>query len=146
MGSLLRPAALKDARVRFAEGLLDADGLCAVEDSCIRAVISKQEQAGLKAVTDGEFRRSWWHFHFLAGLNGVDWVRGAGSIQFAGVATKSESVAVTGKVSFGDHPMLDHFKFVHDVAIVTAKITILSPSVLHFRGARCGVQASLSGH
>ena len=76
MGSLLRPAALKDARARFAEGLLDADGLCPVEDSCTRAVIPKQEQAGFKAVTDGEFRRSWWHFDFLAALNGVDWVRG----------------------------------------------------------------------
>jgi 5-methyltetrahydropteroyltriglutamate--homocysteine methyltransferase len=136
VGSLLRPAALKEARTRFADGSLDADGLSAVEDTCIRAVIAKQEQAGLQAVTDGEFRRSWWHFDFLAGLDGVDWVRGAQSIQFAGVATKSESIAVTGKVGFGDHPMLDHFKFVHDVANVAAKITIPSPSVLHFRGGR----------
>jgi 5-methyltetrahydropteroyltriglutamate--homocysteine methyltransferase len=136
VGSLLRPASLKDARVRFTQGSLDAEGLRAVEDRCIREVIAKQEQAGLKTVTDGEFRRSWWHFDFLAGLNGVDWVRGAKSIQFAGIATRSESIVVTGKVGFADHPMLDHYRFVQQAATVTPKITIPSPSVLHFRGGR----------
>ncbi len=136
VGSLLRPAELKEARAKFADGKLDAAGLKAVEDRCIRAVIARQEAAGLKAVTDGEFRRSWWHFDFLAGLDGVDWVRGAKSIQFAGIQTRSESIAVTGKVGFGDHPMLDHYRFVHEAATVQPKITIPSPSVLHFRGGR----------
>ena len=139
VGSLLRPTALKDARAGFADGSLDADGLRAVEDACIRQVIARQEKAGLKAVTDGEFRRSWWHFDFLAGLDGVDWVRGAKSIQFAGVQTRSESIAVTGKVGFGDHPMLGHYRFVHEAATVVPKITIPSPSVLHFRGGRDAV-------
>ena len=138
VGSLLRPAALKEARAKFADDKLDAEGLKAVEDDCIREVIARQEKAGLQAVTDGEFRRSWWHFDFLAGLDGVDWVQAA-SIQFAGVQTKSESIAVTGKVEFSDHPMLEHFRFVQDTATVTPKITIPSPSVLHFRGGRDSV-------
>ncbi len=136
VGSLLRPAELKEARARFADGALDAAGLKAVEDASIRKIIARQEAVGLKAVTDGEFRRSWWHFDFLAGLDGVDWVRGAKSIQFAGIQTRSESIAVTGKVGFGDHPMLDHFRFVQENATAVPKITIPSPSVLHFRGGR----------
>lgn len=137
VGSLLRPAALRDARAQFAAGTLDAAGLSAVEDDCIRAIVAKQEEVGLRAVTDGEFRRSWWHFDFLAGLEGVELVQGAKAIQFTGVQTKSESIGVTGKVGFGDHPMLDHFKFL-DGAVTTAmpKITIPSPTVLHFRGGR----------
>ena len=136
VGSLLRPAALKDARARFQAGNLDAPALSDLEDECIRTVVAKQEAAGLQAVTDGEFRRAWWHFDFLAGLNGVDWVRGADSIQFAGVQTKSESIEVTGRVSFGDHPMLEHFKFLKSVAKVTPKMAIPAPSVLHFQGGR----------
>jgi 5-methyltetrahydropteroyltriglutamate--homocysteine methyltransferase len=136
VGSLLRPAALKDARAQFQVGNLDAEALGLLEDKCIRTVVAKQEAAGLQAVTDGEFRRAWWHFDFLAGLNGVDWVRGADSIQFSGVQTKSESIVVTGKVSFGDHPMLEHFKFLKSVTKVTPKMTTPAPSVLHFRGGR----------
>jgi len=139
VGSLLRPAALKRARTEFAEGKLDADGLRAVEDDCIRHVVARQEQVGLQAVTDGEFRRSWWHFDFLAGLDGVEMVQGAKAIQFAGVQTKSESIGVTGKVGFSDHPMLDHFAFLKSVTSVTPKMTIPSPSVLHFRGGRAAI-------
>ncbi len=136
VGSLLRPQAIKDARAQFAEGAIDAAALKAVEDDCIRDVVAKQESVGLKAVTDGEFRRSWWHFDFLAGLEGVELVRGEKSIQFAGVETKAESIAVTGKVDFGDHFMLDHFRFLKSVAKATPKMTIPAPSVLHFRGGR----------
>src|SRR3546814_2685605 len=81
VGSLLRPAELKEARAAHAEGRIDRAGLREVEDRCIRAVVRRQEAAGLKAVTDGEFRRAWWHFDFLAALDGVELVRGEKSIQ-----------------------------------------------------------------
>jgi len=136
VGSLLRPAKLKEARAAHAAGDLDAAGLKAVEDESIREVVAKQESVGLQAATDGEFRRSWWHFDFLAGLDGVELVQGK-SIQFSGVETKSETIAVTGKVGFSDHPMIGHFEFLKD-AVTTAvpKLTIPSPTVLHFRGGR----------
>jgi 5-methyltetrahydropteroyltriglutamate--homocysteine methyltransferase len=142
VGSLLRPASLKQARADFAAGTLDAEGLKAIEDDCIRAVVARQEQVGLKAATDGEFRRAWWHFDFLAGLDGVEMVE-AKAIQFAGVATKSESIAVTGKVDFSDHPMLSHFAFLNDATSLTAKMTIPSPSVLHFRGGRQAISTAV---
>ncbi len=136
VGSLLRPAELKTARAEHSGGGISDDELKSVEDACIREVVRKQEAVGLRAVTDGEFRRSWWHFDFLTGLNGVEWSVGEKTIQFHGVETKAESIAVTGKVGFTDHPMLDHFRFLKDVATVTPKMTIPSPSVLHFRGGR----------
>ncbi|ESR25270.1 5-methyltetrahydropteroyltriglutamate--homocysteine S-methyltransferase [Lutibaculum baratangense] len=136
VGSLLRPEPLKQARAQFAEGRIGRDELKQVEDDCIRDVVRKQEEVGLKAVTDGEFRRSWWHFDFLSQLEGCELTKGEKAIQFQGVQTRSESVAVRGKVGFGDHPMLEHFRFLKSVTSVTPKMTIPSPSVLHFRGGR----------
>ena len=72
VGSLLRPAALKAARERHAKGEIGADALKAIEDREIKDVIKKQEAAGLQSITDGEFRRSWWHLDFLWGLDGVE--------------------------------------------------------------------------
>lgn len=136
VGSLLRPQAIKDAREAYAAGKLDAPALKGVEDDCIRDVVKKQEEAGLQAVTDGEFRRSWWHFDFLAGLQGVEMVATEGSLPFQGANTKHENIAVTGKVAFDGHYMLDHFRFLNEVTNVTPKMTIPAPSVLHFRGGR----------
>ncbi len=136
VGSLLRPPELKQAREAHAAGTLDDGGLRAIEDRCIEQAVRNQERAGLRAVTDGEYRRAWWHFDFLTGLDGVEWQRGEKSIQFHGVQTKAESIAVTGRVAFGEHPMLEHFRYLAGVARVTPKMTIPSPSVLHFRGGR----------
>ncbi len=136
VGSLLRPDRLKAARRQHIAGEIDADELGAVEDACIREVVRQQEAIGLPIVTDGEFRRSWWHFDFLAGLEGVELVRGEKSIQFHGVQTKSESISVTGPVGFAEHPMLAHFRFLAGCATATPKMTIPAPSVLHFRGGR----------
>ena len=137
VGSLLRTQPLKEAREKFQKREIDAAALQAVEDTEIRKIVSRQESIGLKAVTDGEFRRSWWHFDFLWGLDGVTRTDGLKSIQFKGLQTRSESVAVTGKVSWPDHhPMIDHFKFVKAATKATPKMTIPSPSVLHFRGGR----------
>ena len=136
VGSLLRPPRLKSARADFEHGRIDAGALKLIEDQCIREAVAKQQAIGLQAVTDGEFRRSWWHFDYLSGLAGVELAETAQGIQFHGVQTKSQSIAVTGRVGFGQHVMLEHFRFLHEVAGVTAKMTIPSPSVLHFRGGR----------
>jgi 5-methyltetrahydropteroyltriglutamate--homocysteine methyltransferase len=143
VGSLLRPEELKAARAARAEGRIDADELRAVEDRLIRDVVRKQAEVGLKAVTDGEFRRAWWHFDFLGGLEGVDIVESDHGIQFQGVETKAQTVRVSGKVGFDGHPMLDHFRFLKEVATVTPKMTIPSPSVLHFRGGRRAIDESV---
>lgn len=137
VGSLLRPERLKQAREKRARGEIGAEELRAVEDEEIREVIARQEEVGLKAATDGEFRRSWWHFDFLRELDGVDYVVGEKPIKFHGVETKPESVKVAGKVSWpAHHPMLDHFRFLKENTRVVPKMTIPSPSVLHFRGGR----------
>ncbi len=133
VGSLLRPPAIKDARAGYERGDIDAGRLRAVEDREIAGIIGKQQEVGLKVVTDGEYRRSWWHFDFLGGLDGVDIVQAEQGIQFQGRETKAQGIEVTGKIGFSDHPMLDHFRFLKDHASVMPKMTIPSPSVLHFR-------------
>ena len=133
VGSLLRPAALKQAREQRAKGEIDAAALKAIEDREIERVIKKQEEVGLQSITDGEFRRSWWHLDFLWGLDGVEkHVMDAG-IAFAGVTTRNEGLKVTGKLGFSGHPMLEHFKFVAAHTKRTPKITIPAPSAAYGR-------------
>ena len=139
VGSLLRPAQLKSARADFEDGKSDPDTLKSIEDQCIRQVVGRQEAAGLQAVTDGEFRRTWWHFDYLDGLEGVELVRSEHGIQFQGVQTKPGTIAVTGRVGFDGHYMLDHYRFLHGIANVMPKMTIPAPSVLHFRGGRVSI-------
>jgi len=133
VGSLLRPAALKAARARRARGEIDAAALKAVEDSEIERVIRKQEAVGLKAVTDGEFRRSWWQLDFLWGLDGVGKHSMETGVTFAGTATRAEGVRVDGRIGFTGHPMIEHFKFVNDHTDRVAKITIPAPSAIYGR-------------
>ena len=133
VGSLLRPAALKQAREQRAKGEIDAAALKAVEDREIERVIKKQEEVGLQSITDGEFRRSWWHLDFLWGLDGVEKHVMDTGIAFAGVTTRNEGVKVTGKLGFSGHPMLEHFKFVAAHTKRTPKITIPAPSALYGR-------------
>jgi 5-methyltetrahydropteroyltriglutamate--homocysteine methyltransferase len=137
VGSLLRPAELKRARARRERGEIGADELRAVEDRCIEAVIAKQAEIGLRSATDGEFRRAMWHFDFLERLDGCEPFTPATGIAFKGAVTKAKGVRVVGKVGFSDHPMLEHFRFLaaHTKG-ATPKMTIPSPSVLHFRGGR----------
>jgi 5-methyltetrahydropteroyltriglutamate--homocysteine methyltransferase len=136
VGSLLRPAALKDARAKRQKGEITADALKAIEDREIEAVIRKQEDVGLQCATDGEFRRSWWHFDFFKGLDGVTPFVTEHGIKFAGVETKAEGIRVTSRVGFSGHPMVDHFRFLKAHARVTAKMTIPAPSTFHFRQGR----------
>jgi len=139
VGSLLRPPALKDARARRERAEITAEQLRAVEDREIERVIRRQEDIGLQAVTDGEFRRSWWHFDFLKGLDGVEGVTTGQGIQFQGVQTRAEGIRVAERVGFSGHPMLEHFRFLRAHAGAVPKLTIPSPSVLHFRGGRAGI-------
>lgn len=136
VGSLLRSEPLKNARTDFANGQLDAAGLKAVEDQEILALVKKQESIGLDSVTDGEFRRAFWHFDFLGGLGGVETFESDQGIQFKGVQTKATGVRVTGKVHYKTHPMVEHFRHLKSVTSKTAKMTIPSPSMLHYRGGR----------
>jgi 5-methyltetrahydropteroyltriglutamate--homocysteine methyltransferase len=139
VGSLLRPAALKEARAKRAKNEITAAELRQIEDREVEKVIGKQEEVGLKLATDGELRRSWWHFDFFKGLDGIEFYSTGKGIVFAGVETKAESVRVIGKVGFSGHPHLDDFRFVKDRAKVVAKMTIPSPGVLHFRQGRASI-------
>jgi 5-methyltetrahydropteroyltriglutamate--homocysteine methyltransferase len=143
VGSLLRPVALKEARAKHAKGALSAADLKAVEDCEIARVIAKQEEVGLKAVTDGEFRRSWWHLDFLWGLDGVERHVMDSGVAFAGVNTRAEGVKVTGKIGFSGHPMIEHYKFVAAHTKVAPKITIPAPSALYGRPTATPIDRSV---
>ena len=140
VGSLLRPRELKEARGRHARGEISRDELGAIENDAIVAAIRKQEAVGLRSATDGEFRRAMWHFDFLERLNGVESFRTDHGIAFqGGIETEAKGLRVTGKLDFTAHPMLDHFRFLKEHTRATPKMTIPSPSVLHFRGGRKAV-------
>jgi len=143
VGSLLRPAALKEARDKHAKSEISSAQLKAVEDREIERVIKKQEDIGLQSITDGEFRRSWWHLDFLWGLDGIEkHVMDAG-VAFAAVTTRNEGLKITGKVGFSVHPMIDHFKFVAAHTKRTPKITIPSPSAAYGRPMRTPIDESI---
>jgi methionine synthase II (cobalamin-independent) len=139
VGSLLRPASVKEARERRAKGEISPADLKAVEDREIERVIKKQEEVGLNAVTDGEFRRSWWHLDFLWGLDGAERYVMEQGIAFQGMQTRAEGARIVGKVGFSDHPMLEHFKFVKEHTRRMPKITIPAPSALYGRTGRAAV-------
>ena len=140
VGSILRTAKLKEARARREKGEIDAAALKAVEDEEIRKIIRKQEEVGLKLATDGEFRRSWWQFDFFKLLDGAELVRTAHGIKFAGVETRPEDIAVTGKIGYSGAPMINHFEFLKANTKVTPKMTLPSPTVLQYRVGRKPVQ------
>jgi 5-methyltetrahydropteroyltriglutamate--homocysteine methyltransferase len=143
VGSYLRTDAIHEARDRFEAGTLDAAGLTAIEDREILELIGKQEAVGLKAVTDGEFRRAWWHFDYFGMLDGVDIVEADAGMAFKGAAAKPLGVQVVGKVGFpADHPMLQHFAFLRDNTSVLPKQCIPSPTVMHFRLAPDALKTS----
>ena len=144
VGSFLRPAAIKQARKQYEAGEIDAATLRTVEDEAIRQVVAQQRENGLQVVTDGEFRRAWWHFDFFDGLDGVERYEAEQGIQFNGVQTKARGVKVTGKLGFSNHPMLEDFRFLQSISgDAVAKMTIPSPSVLHFRGGRKVIDADV---
>src|SRR3954463_10023292 len=134
VGSFLRPPALKEARAKREKGEITAEQLKAVEDRAIEQVIKQQEQVGLQLATDGEFRRSWWHFDFFGMLDGVEIYELDHGIQFHGVQTKAQTPQINGKIGFPeDHPFVSHFKFLKRNTKLVPKMTIPAPTVLHFR-------------
>ena len=133
VGSILRTAPLKEARARREKGEISASQLKEVEDREIEKIIGRQEEVGLKVATDGEFRRSWWHFDFYGMLEGVEIYELDHGIPFQGVQTTPRSIRIHGKLGFSNHPMLEHFKFLKAHARVTPKMCIPSPATLHFR-------------
>jgi 5-methyltetrahydropteroyltriglutamate--homocysteine methyltransferase len=136
VGSILRTEPLKQARAKRAAGTISAEELAAVEDVEIRKIIAMQESVGLDAITDGEFRRSWWHYDFLGALDGVKLVDVNQGIQFTGVQTKAEAPHVMSKLGSKHHPHIEHFKFLKANTKKTPKMAIPSPSMLHYRGGR----------
>ncbi len=130
VGSLLRSAALKEARENRK---ITAVQLREVEDREIEKIIRRQEEIGLRLATDGEYRRAVWSMDFLEHLQGVEGYVAAQGVQFKGVVSTPKAARVVGKVDFIGHPMLEHFRFLKAHTRVTPKMTIPSPSVLHFR-------------
>lgn len=138
VGSLLRPQALKEARNAFHEGKIDQAALTKVEDEEIKKIVDKQVALGLKAVTDGEFRRSWWHLDFLANLKGIETYAQHESYKFKGAHTRDTNVRFVDKVAYNpDHPFYNAFAYLQRIVPegVLAKQTIPSPT-LYFRDHR----------
>ena len=137
VGSFLRPPAVAEARARHSAGELDDEGLRAVEDAAVVDLVQKEADAGLELATDGEFRRSWWHFDFFGLLDGVDIVELDHGIQFQGVQTRPRGIEISGRIGFSDtHPFLEHFRALQEDVKATGaqpKFTIPSPTVLDFR-------------
>jgi 5-methyltetrahydropteroyltriglutamate--homocysteine methyltransferase len=147
VGSLLRPPALLQARERFAAGEIDADELRGHEDDAIRDVVRMQQDVGLRSATDGEFRRSSWHMDFLYQLDGISkaadnlhvtFHNAQGDIEFAPAALK-----VGGRIGLGDPIFADDFAFLRDTTSSTAKLTIPSPSMVHYRGGRAAIDPNV---
>jgi 5-methyltetrahydropteroyltriglutamate--homocysteine methyltransferase len=143
VGSLLRTAPVREARAKRAKGEITVDALKAVEDREIEKIIKRQEDVGLASITDGEFRRSWWHLDFLWGLAGVERYAMDQGIAFAGVTTRAEGARVTGKLDFRGHSMIEHFRFVQEHTKRTPKMTIPAPSAMYGRVGRGPISESV---
>ena len=146
VGSLLRPAELKQARADFKEKKISAEKLKELEDAQIRKAVAMQEAAGLQSVTDGEFRRAFWHTDFLTGFDGIVATQGQYALKFHGEGgaegeTRSMMV-VNGKVRRSRPVMVSHFEFLKNETKRTAKLCIPAPTYLHMRGGRKVVDAS----
>jgi 5-methyltetrahydropteroyltriglutamate--homocysteine methyltransferase len=139
VGSFLRPAKLLDARERHRNGAIDRAQLRSVEDAAIRDIVRFQEDLGLQGITDGEFRRTYFHIDFLEQLAGVETKGGiavsfhstAGNVDFAPPVMK-----IDGPVRHVKPIQVDDFKFLQSVTRRMPKVTIPSPTMLHFRGGR----------
>jgi methionine synthase II (cobalamin-independent) len=144
VGSLLRPPALRQARARREKGEIAAEALKEIEDREIEHVIRRQEHVGLRSITDGEFRRAFWNYDFLGRLDGVEAYLGERKIKFQGPQPRPMMLRVIGKLGrFNGHPMIDHFRFVQAHTRATPKMTIPSPTSLHFRYGRDAVPETI---
>jgi 5-methyltetrahydropteroyltriglutamate--homocysteine methyltransferase len=140
VGSLLRPPELKAAREKLKRKAISREELTALEDRHIRQAVAMQEAAGLQAVTDGEFRRAFWHVDFLTGFEGIVATQGQYALKFHGEGgAESETrsmMMVNGKVRRSRPVALEHFQFLKSATRKTAKLCIPAPTYLHMRGGR----------
>jgi 5-methyltetrahydropteroyltriglutamate--homocysteine methyltransferase len=140
VGSLLRPDWLSAARARWKAGELDTEALRDTEDRAVREAVKRQQDVGLQGITDGEFRRDWWHLDFLGQLDGVRLQDNPGpKFKIAGQSEQPPIATVTGRIACSRPIMADHFAFLKSVTTGTAKMTIPSPSMLHLRGGRAAI-------
>jgi len=143
VGSLLRPHELHDMREQVRMGKADAAQLREAEDRLIREVVKLQEGLGLPSITDGEFRRDWWHIDFLAGFDGVELGQGDvyGDARFKGADAQPPVMKVTRKLRRSRPSMLSHFQFLKNVVEKgTPKFTMPSPAMLHARADRASIK------
>ena len=135
VGSLLRPEIIKENRKKYFEDkIISSEELKLIEDTEIKKIVKLQEELGFKVVTDGEFRRSFWHYDFLEGLDGFELEERESGVQFSGAKLRPFFPVIKNKIDFpSDHPMLEHFKFVAKNSSVLPKIAIPGPSCCHFR-------------
>ena len=144
VGSILRSAPLKEARIKRQKGEIDAAALKAVEDAEIIKIIRKQEEVGLKGITDGEYRRAFWQIDFLEKLDGVESYEGERKVKFQGPQPRPVLLRVKEKLGkYTGHPMIEHFGFVKAHTKQTPKMSIPSPTSLHFRYGREAIPASI---
>jgi 5-methyltetrahydropteroyltriglutamate--homocysteine methyltransferase len=139
VGSLLRPAEIREARAKVERGEMDAERLREVEDRCIRRAVAMQESIGLRSITDGEYRRGWWNHDFLGRIDGVEIELDAASYKFAGSDDPRYTPQVRRRVRRERPMMLEHFKYLKSVARQTPKFTMPSPSILYHRGGRAAI-------
>ncbi len=142
VGSLLRPAELHEARAKANRGEISADALRALQDGHIREAVAKQESVGMQLVTDGEFRRDWWHIDFIHGFDGVELAAGDayGDAKFKNTDEQPPFMTVKSRIRRTKPSMLEHFKFLKSVAKRTPKFTMPSPAMLHARGDRASLK------
>ena len=142
VGSLLRPAELHEARAKAKRGELGAEQLRALQDKHIREAVAKQESVGMQLVTDGEFRRDWWHIDFIHGFDGVELAAGDayGEAKFKNTEEQPPFMTVKSRIRRTKPSMLEHFKFLKSVAKRTPKFTMPSPAMLHARGDRASLK------
>jgi len=147
VGSLLRPPALVEARKRHKEGLITPSQLQDAEDLAIREVVRLQEDVGLQAVTDGELRRGSWHMDFLYQIGGVSQDQGKLKIHFhnesGDIEFSSSGPRVTGPLQLEKTIFGRDFTFLKSITSAVPKLTIPSPSMLHYRGGRASIDASV---
>ena len=142
VGSLLRPPELHEARAKAKRGEITPEQLRALQDKHIRETVAKQESVGLQVVTDGEFRRDWWHIDFIHGFDGVELAVGDayGDAKFKNTEEQPPFMMVKGKIRRTKPSMLEHFKFLKSVTKKTPKFTMPSPAMLHARGDRASLK------
>lgn len=133
VGSFLRTDEIRTARIQLEKGEITFDQLTAIENIEIKMLVQKEKNIGLKAVTDGEFRRSWWHLDFFLGIKGTEKIILNQGKNLNGSRIKAETFRVIDKIKFGNHPMVEHFKYLKSITEdCIPKFTIPSPALFHF--------------